>query len=109
MIKLKFEGKLKVLLLKDSDEENIVAYCPTLELSTCGSTSEEARKNFLVVLQIYFEETIRHGTLEKDLIKLGWKLNALNLTMIPPREKSYKNVPLHLLKKIEIQLPSKYK
>ncbi|MFH1353214.1 MAG: hypothetical protein ABIH68_06565 [bacterium] len=109
MIRPKFEGKLKVLLLKGLAEENTVAYCPSLELSTCGSSSAEARKNFLVALRIYLKETIKHGTPEKYLIKLGWKVNALNLTMIPPREKSYKNIPLHLLNKVEIQLPSKYK
>jgi len=109
MIKLKFEGKLTVLLLKDDAEENIVAYSPALDLSSCGNTPAEARKNFTEALRIYLKETIKHGTLEKDLISLGWKANALNLTMHPPLEKRHQNIPLHLLKKIEIQLPSSYK
>ena len=58
-----------------------VAYCPMLDLSTCGETFEEARKNAIEVLDIFFEECVKRGTLEKTLAAMGWQKS----TSKPPR------------------------
>ena len=105
MIKLKFEGKFKVIFFKEKDEENVVAYCPMLDLATCENTIVKAKENFVECLRIYLEETVKHGTLEKDLMKLGWKPNILNLTMSPPHKETCRNIPLHILKRIDIPVP----
>ena len=105
MLKFKIEGKLTVTFFRQKDEKNIVAYCPVLDLSTCGKTIEEAKENFVECLKIYLEETVRHGTLEKDLLKLGWRPNVKNLTMIPPVQERHRNIPFHILKRERISLP----
>lgn len=49
-----------------------VAYCPSLDLVTTGHNPTDARANFKELLQIYFEECTRKGTLFEDLQKHGW-------------------------------------
>ena len=105
MIKLKIEGKVTVVFFREKDEQNIVAYCPVLDLSTCGNTIEKAKQNFIECLKIYLEETIKHGTLERDLLKLGWKPNVVNLTIVPPLQDKCRSIPLHILRKEEIRIP----
>ena len=43
------------------------AYCPELDLATCGHTIEEARRNLYEVIEIFLEETTKMGTLEELL------------------------------------------
>jgi len=50
-----------------------IAYCPALDLSSCGETFEEAKKNFTEALDIFFAETVKMGTLEDVLVECGWK------------------------------------
>ena len=40
------------------------AYCPELDVVSCGRSGEEAGKNLLEVIQIQLEETARLGTLK---------------------------------------------
>lgn len=102
MLKFKIEGKIPVVFFKD--DGMIVAYSAALDLSTCGETIKEAQRNFMGCLKIYLKETIKHGTLEKDLLKLGWKSHPEDFTIIPPAEK-HKTVPLHILKRTQISIP----
>jgi predicted RNase H-like HicB family nuclease len=37
------------------------AYCPELDVASCGRSVEEARNNLLEVIQIQLEETARLG------------------------------------------------
>ncbi|MCD6455210.1 MAG: type II toxin-antitoxin system HicB family antitoxin [Methanophagales archaeon] len=39
------------------------AYCPELDVASCGHTSEEAKKNLREVIEIQLEETAKLGTL----------------------------------------------
>lgn len=41
-----------------------VAYCPELDVVSCGREVEEARKNLLDVIEIHLEETARIGTIK---------------------------------------------
>ena len=43
------------------------AYCPELDVASCGGNVEEARKNLLEVIEIQFEETAKLGTLKAFL------------------------------------------
>ena len=103
MIKLRIEGKIPVVFFRD--DAMIVAHSPALNLSTCGNTIKEAKKNFIEVLNIYLKDTIKNGTLEKDLMTLGWKSHPRTLSLIPPIEK-YRNVPVHILKRTQISVPA---
>jgi hypothetical protein len=102
MIRLSIEGKVPVIFFKD--DRVIVAYSPALDLSSCGSSIPEAKKHFEECLRIYLEETIKHGTLEKDLLNLGWKSNPKKYGFFPSPGR-YKPEPANVLKRSEISIP----
>lgn len=68
----KFYIQLDVILFKEDDIW--VAYAPALDLSSYGDDEKDAEKAFSQALKIFISETTRKGTLEKVLLKLGWKL-----------------------------------
>ena len=43
------------------------AYCPELDVASCGRYVEEARKNLLEVIEIQLEKTAKLGTLKEFL------------------------------------------
>jgi predicted RNase H-like HicB family nuclease len=63
---------LEVLLIKEG--EYIVSYCPALELSSYGTTEEDAKQGFEGALEIFLQDTHEKGTLENVLLGLGWQL-----------------------------------
>ena len=75
---------LEINLIEDGDY--IVAYCPSLELSSFGKTEIEAKESFDEALKIFMEYCIEHGTLEKNLLNLGWSLRKLpTVKYAPPK------------------------
>ena len=48
------------------------AYCPELDVASCGHTSEEAKKNLRDVIEIQLEETAKLGTLNDFLAEAGY-------------------------------------
>ncbi len=64
--------KLAVILFKEADQ--YVSYCPALELSSYGDDEQEAKLAFEDALNIFIEETSKKGSLERELLKLGWRL-----------------------------------
>ena len=64
--------QVQVKILKEGDF--LVAYCPMLELSSYGRTLEETKRAFDGAMRIFIEETTRRGTLERELLSLGWTL-----------------------------------
>ena len=52
------------------------AYCPELDIVSCGGSIEEARKNLLEVIEIQLEETVQLGTLKAFLEDTGYDLNT---------------------------------
>ena len=68
-----------------ADENGFVAYCPALDLSTYGESEEAVKRAFEEVLQIFIGETDRKGTLERELVRLGWSLiHGLHPRYRPP-------------------------
>ena len=43
------------------------AYCPELDVVSCGRNIEEAQKNLLEVIEIHLEEAAKLGTLKEFL------------------------------------------
>jgi len=66
---------LQVMLYKEGDFS--VAYCPALELSSYGDSNKKAKNEFNTAIKIFIEETVKHGTLEKELLSLGWALQKV--------------------------------
>ena len=57
--------QVQIIFIKEGNQ--IVAYAPALDLSTCGKTIEKANKRFREVLNIFLEEVIHMGTLDQVL------------------------------------------
>ena len=58
-----------------------IAYCPELDVVSCGKSIEEAGKNLLEVIEIQLEETARLGTLKTFLEEAGYDLNTSQPTL----------------------------
>jgi len=52
--------------------EMYTAYCPELDLATCGHTIEEVRHNLHEVIKIFLQETADMGTLGELLAEAGY-------------------------------------
>lgn len=59
-----------------------IAYCPSLDISTSGTSFNEAVSNFYEMFQLYIECCVENNTLHDDLIAHGWKLQKKQ--MQPP-------------------------
>jgi hypothetical protein len=71
MKKAKLQFNLPVSILKEG--KKYVAYTPALDLSTSGDNYEQAKKRFEEIVNVFFEEIIKKGTIEDVLTDLGWK------------------------------------
>ena len=58
-----------------------VAYCPELDVVSCGKDIDEARKNLLEVIEIHLEETAKLGTLKAFLEEAGYDVNTSQPTL----------------------------
>lgn len=58
------------------------AYCHELDVATAGRTIEEARKNLVEALEIFFEETARKGTLRSLLEEAGFSVETAEAQVV---------------------------
>lgn len=63
--KMSIKGHMPVQYFKEGDM--FVAFAPSLDLSTCGETLSQAKKNFSKALELFYQECIKHGTLHAAL------------------------------------------
>ena len=50
------------------------AYCPELDVVSCGPTPEKAKNNLREVIEIQLEETAKLGTLKDFLAEAGYEI-----------------------------------
>lgn len=50
-----------------------VAYVPELDLSSCGTTNDEARRNIREAVQAFIETSTEMGTLDQILEESGYE------------------------------------
>ena len=50
-----------------------VAYSPKLDVSSCGSTVDEAKYNLKTAVRLFIEESAKMGTLEEILEEAGYE------------------------------------
>src|SRR3989338_4815655 len=55
------------------ENETVIALCPILDVSAYGNSIQEAATNFMVALDVFFQETAEHGTIDEVLKEHGWK------------------------------------
>ena len=60
-----------------------VAYSPKLDVSSCGNTIDEARKNLTTAVRLFLEEAARMGTLEEILSEAGYEAKDPNRWVAP--------------------------
>lgn len=78
MISLDYE----VIVFKENT--TYVAYCPELDISSCGSTIEQAKKMVKTAVRLFLEEAGKMGTLEEILYESGYKKDT-DGRWIPPK------------------------
>ena len=71
MRKVMLEISLPVSILREG--KKFVAHTPALDLSTSANSFEKVRERFNEIVNIFFEELIKRGTLEDVLQDLGWR------------------------------------
>jgi D-aminopeptidase len=71
MKNIKLEFNLPISIIKEG--KSYIAYTPALDLSTSAENYEQAKKRFSEIVNIFFEEIIKKGTLENVLGDLGWR------------------------------------
>ncbi len=78
--KEEYRFSIEYYIFREGD--NLIAYCPSLDISTSGKDYGDAVKNFFERFQIYIETCLELGTLWDDLRDHGWKVTEKKLT--PP-------------------------
>ncbi len=73
MRKVMLEVNLPVSILREG--KKFVAHTPALDLSTSANSFEKVRERFNEIVNIFFEELIKKGTLDDVLRDLGWRKN----------------------------------
>ena len=92
------ELSLEVQLIKEGDY--IVAYCPSLELSSYGDSEEDATTAFEEALKIFIYETQSRGTFFKELLDMGWVLRKRpEPSFTPPSKETMPRYPAGSLQK----------
>ncbi|MDQ3022498.1 MAG: hypothetical protein M3R36_18310 [Bacteroidota bacterium] len=83
-IKNEIEVKLEIFFIKENN--SIIAYSPSLDLSAYGNSISDAKKSFETTFKIYIEETEKKGTLIDDLLDHGWTVQKVpSLKLTPPK------------------------
>jgi len=93
-------GSLNVAIFKEG--RSYIAYAPALDLAAQGKSVKDVQKNFEDIFDIYLEETMTKGTLEKDLLRCGWnkqagKMQPPTFSKFPESERIGKDIELTAL------------
>jgi predicted RNase H-like HicB family nuclease len=71
---IQFPITIKIIYEKESKDAPFVAYIPEFDISSCGKTEDEARKNVKQALELVFEELKKRNKLDKYLKDLGFDI-----------------------------------
>ncbi|MDQ7818432.1 MAG: hypothetical protein RDU14_15500 [Melioribacteraceae bacterium] len=85
-------NKLNVEIVITKEDDYYVAYCPALELSAYADTIEKAKISFEREMKVFLEETCKRGTLEKYLLKSGWRLQQIPQLSYELPQQSYEKL-----------------
>jgi len=66
------------------EDETYVAYCPELDVSSCGNSVQHAREMLNSAVRLFLEEAEKMGTLEDILEEARYKKDASGC-WIPPK------------------------
>ena len=91
---------VKVPVFFSKEEGSFIAYCPILDLSSCGKTLPESKRRFENAVALFIEELEEMGTMDQVLRELGWhKQEHPRREWIPPKVVQHTQldvrVPIH--------------
>jgi len=66
------------------EDEAFVAYCPELDISSCGDTVEHAKEMLQTAVRLFLEEAEKMGTLEDILEESRYKKDTKG-RWLPPK------------------------
>lgn len=66
------------------ENETYIAYCPELDISSCGNTVEHAKGMLKTAVKLFIEEAEKIGTLEDILEEANYKKDASG-KWLPPK------------------------
>lgn len=70
MFEIEFDG----IIFKEA--QTFIAYCPKLDVSSCGHTIDWARNNLKTAARLFVEEAEKMGTLGDILRESGYEKSA---------------------------------
>jgi predicted RNase H-like HicB family nuclease len=65
------------------ENKTYIAYCPELDVSSCGVSIEQAKENLKTAVRLFIEEAEKLGTLEDILIESGYKKDDFGKWLSP--------------------------
>ena len=78
MIQIEFD------MIAFKEEASYVAYCPELDISSCGNTVEQAKEMLKSAIKLFLDEAEKMGTLEDILEEANYKKDTSG-KWLPPR------------------------
>jgi hypothetical protein len=84
--------RLNVQFIKHND--GVIAYAPALDLSTVGKTLKKAQHMLHEAVNLFLEDLIDRGTLDKVLSDLGWVYRRSS--WLPPQPIKEKAISLKI-------------
>lgn len=66
------------------EDETYIAYCPELDISSCGSNVEHAKEMLKTAVKLFLDEVEKMGTLEDILEEAKYKKEP-NGKWLPPK------------------------
>jgi len=78
MIQIEFD------MIVFKEDASYVAYCPELDISSCGKTVEHAKKMLKTAVRLFIEEAEKMGTLEGIFEEANYKKDASG-KWLPPK------------------------
>jgi len=78
MIQIEFD------MIVFEEDASYVAYCPELDISSCGNTVEHAKKMLKTAIKLFLEEAEKMGTLEDILEEANYKKDTSG-KWLPPK------------------------
>lgn len=78
MIKMNFD----MIVFKEG--KTYVAYCPELDLSSCGGSVEQAKEMLKTAIRLFLEEAEKMGTLDEILGEIQYTVNH-DGCYVPPK------------------------
>ena len=88
--------KAKIPVLFFEERNQVIAYSPAFDLSSCGDTEEKARLKFAEAVAVFLSEITKMGTLNEVLEECGWHKVPKKREWYPPVYRACTEEPISI-------------